>query len=90
MAAPMQLPNIHRTLELPVPVLHSIIAHVLDTCVAANDLLPTKGIITRFHAKERPPFELQAYLTRCVPSCLCRSGASSRYRSGSRPTLPSR
>ncbi|KAI5478244.1 mitochondrial inner membrane metallopeptidase Oma1 [Pseudohyphozyma bogoriensis] len=56
-----------RMLSLPQPILHAVIAHVLTGAVRENDKLPTRGTVTRFHAKEVPPLEIGAYLTRlCV------------------------
>jgi len=51
-------------LLLPQPVLHAVLAAVLDRAVGANDRLPTKGVITRFHAKVPSKLAVVDYLTR--------------------------
>lgn len=51
-------------LALPQPVLHSILAAVLETAVSENDKLPTKGVITRFHAKVPSKLAVVDYLNR--------------------------
>ena len=51
-------------LALPQPVLHSILAAVLETAVGENDQLPTKGVITRFHAKVSSKLAVVDYLNR--------------------------
>ncbi|KAL8281195.1 hypothetical protein RQP46_006553 [Phenoliferia psychrophenolica] len=63
--APWPTPYTTRLLALPVPLLNQLVASLLDVCVRANDdSLPTKGTITRFHAREKPPLEIGAYLSR--------------------------
>ncbi|KAM0753180.1 hypothetical protein T439DRAFT_323814 [Meredithblackwellia eburnea MCA 4105] len=55
-----------RLLALPAPLLTTLVASLVDAAVDANDLLSTKGTITRFHAKERPPLKIDAYLDRLI------------------------
>lgn len=53
-----------KLLALPQPTFHSIIAAVLTRAIDANDALPTKGVITRFHAKVPCKLGIVDYLTR--------------------------
>lgn len=63
--APWPTPSTTRLLALPVPLLNELVAALITTCVRANDeTVPSKGTITRFHAKERPPLEIGAYVSR--------------------------
>lgn len=67
---PISTPQCTRLLALPPPILTTLIAHLLSTCARANDLLPTRGPITRFHAKVKPPLRIADYLSRCAAPLL--------------------
>lgn len=62
----LSTPATCRLLSLPAPLLNTVIASVVDAARVANDALPGKGAITRFHAKEQPQLELEPYLSRSV------------------------
>ncbi|KAK4332092.1 protein of cyclin PHO80-like protein family [Rhodotorula toruloides] len=62
------IPATNRLATLPIETLNQIFAHALAEAVTANDSLPSKGAITRFHSKQPPPLEIGAYLSRCAPS----------------------
>ncbi|KAK4057732.1 hypothetical protein OIO90_001380 [Microbotryomycetes sp. JL221] len=50
--------------KLPADVVTFTYAHLLRECVASNDSLPTKGEITRWHAKVPSPIDPGTYLHR--------------------------
>ncbi|BGP04509.1 hypothetical protein JCM10049v2_000311 [Rhodotorula toruloides] len=58
------IPATNRLATLPIEALNQIFAHALAEAVTANDSLPSKGAITRFHSKQPPPLEIGAYLSR--------------------------
>ncbi|BGP21413.1 hypothetical protein Rt10032_c01g0125 [Rhodotorula toruloides] len=58
------IPATNRLATQPVETLNQIFAHALAEAVTANDSLPSKGAITRFHSKQPPPLEIGAYLSR--------------------------
>lgn len=58
--------KLSQLVALPQPVLHSILAAVLDEVVGENDRLPTKGVVTRFHAKVPSKLAVVDYLSRLV------------------------
>lgn len=62
------IPATNRLATLPIEALNQIFAHALAEAVTANDSLPSKGAITRFHSKQPPPLEIGAYLSRCASS----------------------
>ncbi|KAM0793674.1 hypothetical protein ACM66B_001103 [Microbotryomycetes sp. NB124-2] len=53
-----------RFVKLPNDVVHVVFASLLDECRLANDRLPTKGPITRWHAKVPSPIESATYIHR--------------------------
>lgn len=55
---------LERVVALPAETLNSVLAILLERAVSANDELPTKGPITRWHAKIPPPIPAGQYLTR--------------------------
>lgn len=58
------MPALNRVIALPAETLNSIVAILLERAVSLNDELPTKGPITRWHAKVPPPIPAGQYLTR--------------------------
>ncbi|KAK4050469.1 hypothetical protein OIV83_003539 [Microbotryomycetes sp. JL201] len=62
--APTATPWLDRFVKLPNDVVHATFAALLDECRFANDRLPTKGPITRWHAKVPSPIESATYLHR--------------------------